>query len=469
MTSSLSNFDVKFGTSGARGLVTDLTPDYCWTFTAAFLSVLGPGTTRLLIGHDLRASSPAIAASCTAAAQAVGVECVYAGTVATPALALAALEQQCPAIMVTGSHIPDDRNGLKAYRANGEITKADEQAMLRIMVAPPSASWTHALPPLTDGIASNYARRYSEVFKSDALKGLRIGVYEHSSVMRDQLHHVLQALGAETFGLGRSETFIAVDTEAVRAEDHRLAAAWAAEHGFDAIVSADGDADRPLLADAQGRWLRGDVLGIIAAKMLGAHTVVTPISSNTAVEKCGHFASVIRTRIGSPFVIAAMVQEGNAAPIVGYEANGGFLLGSDVKIGNARLKALPTRDAMLPIIVALAAARQGGCGVSDLVVDLPQRFTASDRLADFASARSLALLASLASDPVKTCSILAPQSGEISAIDYTDGFRVSFASGDIVHLRASGNAPELRCYAEADSSERAATLCASCLNRVALS
>jgi phosphomannomutase len=48
----------------------------------------------------------------------------------------------------------------------------------------------------------------------------------------------------------------------------------------------------------------------------------------------------------------------------------------------------------------------------------------------------------------------------------TDGLRVSFASGDIVHLRPSGNAPELHCYAEANSVERARTLCQECLERV---
>jgi phosphomannomutase len=50
--------------------------------------------------------------------------------------------------------------------------------------------------------------------------------------------------------------------------------------------------------------------------------------------------------------------------------------------------------------------------------------------------------------------------------DQTDGLRATFASGDIVHLRPSGNAPELRCYAEADSPGRARLLCDECLQRV---
>ena len=60
-----------------------------------------------------------------------------------------------------------------------------------------------------------------------------------------------------------------------------------------------------------------------------------------------------------------------------------------------------------------------------------------------------------------------PDASGIVSTDNTDGFRVSFSSGDIVHLRPSGNAPELRCYAEADTEETAQLLCDHCLVRVA--
>ena len=329
---SLPQFSVKFGTSGARGLVTDLTPAYCWTFTRAFLEVLGPGTRQLIIGHDLRPSSPAIAAYCIAAANSVGVDCVFAGAVPTPALALAGLERSLPAIMVTGSHIPADRNGIKAYRPDGEITKADEEAMLQVQVHMAADQIEAQLPQPSPEIASRYTARYTSIFGNDYLAGLRVGVYEHSTVIRGMLHDVLRALGAQTLSLGRSDEFLPVDTEAVRPEDHELSRVWAASHGFDAIVSADGDADRPLVGDEAGQWLRGDVLGILSARALKAATVVTPVSSNTALEKCGSFARIIRTRIGSPYVLAGMVAKEAVPPVVGYEANGGFLLGSDVTI-----------------------------------------------------------------------------------------------------------------------------------------
>jgi phosphomannomutase len=463
---SLPQFNVKFGTSGARGLVTDLTPAYCWTFTRALLEVLGPRTRQLIIGHDLRPSSPAIAAACIAAANSVGVNCIFAGAVPTPALALAGLERSLPAIMVTGSHIPADRNGIKAYRPDGEITKADEEAMLQVQVPLAADQIGAQLLQPSPEIAGRYAARYISIFGDDYLAGLRVGIYEHSTVIRGMLHDVLRALGAQTLSLGRSDEFLPVDTEAIRPEDHELAKAWAASHGFDSIVSADGDADRPLLADEAGQWLRGDVLGILSARALKAATVVTPVSSNTALEKCGSFARIIRTRIGSPYVLAGMVAEDAIPPVVGYEANGGFLLGSNVAINGKVLKALPTRDALLPIILVLGLAKQQGRKLSALLGDLPLRFTHSDRLQHFATETSRELIARLEADADLLRNLLAPESGMVSGIDRIDGLRVTFASGDIVHLRPSGNAPELRCYAEAHSPGRAESLCRDCLDRI---
>ncbi|MGO8048380.1 hypothetical protein ACC713_36880, partial [Rhizobium johnstonii] len=66
---------------------------------------------------------------------------------------------------------------------------------------------------------------------------------------------------AEITALGRSESFIPVDNEAVSDETITLMKRWVSEHKFDAIVSTDGDGDRPLVADETGTPLRGDLLG----------------------------------------------------------------------------------------------------------------------------------------------------------------------------------------------------------------
>ncbi len=120
-------------------------------------------------------------------------------------------------------------------------------------------------------------------------------MYQHSSVARDLLTKVLGALGAETVALGRSDVFVPVDTEALRPDDIRLLSEWAKQDQFDAIVSTDGDADRPLIADEHGNFVRGDLVGAITSAWVGADVIVTPVTSNAALEECGKFNRVLRT------------------------------------------------------------------------------------------------------------------------------------------------------------------------------
>jgi phosphomannomutase len=72
-------------------------------------------------------------------------------------------------------------------------------------------------------------------------------------------------LGAEVISLGRSDEFVPIDTEAVADIDKRRAKDWSKEYGFDAIFSTDRDGDRPLIADENGDWLRGDIVGLLTA------------------------------------------------------------------------------------------------------------------------------------------------------------------------------------------------------------
>lgn len=456
---------VGFGTSGVRGKVVDLTPELCHAYTHAFLEQTQRDSRKVLIGHDLRPSSPNIAAYCRQSALQSGYEVSYAGVLPTPALAFAAQELGIPAIMVTGSHIPFDRNGLKFYHAQGEITKADEA---RILAAPlPRIALENAggLPEADSRIVDIYIRRYLDVFAANALSGWRIGVFEHSSAARDLLHRILRALGADTVSLERNNGFVAVDTEAVRQEDIDIAPVWAKSHSLDAIVTTDGDADRPLVADEQGIWLRGDILGILASREIGAQSVVTPVSSNTALEASGFFRNTVRTRIGSPYVIEAM-NTCRHHPVTGYEANGGFLLGSTIAYGAGELKGLPTRDCLLPTLLTLSAAKRRGCKLSALLNSLPSRHTSSDRLQNVDISLCWALTAELEVNKELLCMLLAPNSGELETIDTTDGLRARFSNGDIVHVRLSGNAPELRCYAEASTKQQADELRTECLARL---
>lgn len=453
----------KFGTSGLRGLVTELTDPLCAGYVRAFLRTV-PHDGLVMVARDLRPSSARIAATVADTAAELGLRVADCDEVPTPALALAAMAAGAPSVMVTGSHIPADRNGLKFYSASGEITKADEAAIVAgFAEAPPAAK---ASPEDAGGARAAYAARYTAAY-GRALQGLRIGVYQHSSVARDLLAEMVVALGAEVTQLGRSDTFVPVDTEAVSDGTRRMLADWAKGRGFDAIVSTDGDADRPLLTDATGRVIPGDVIGALTAASLGADIVVTPVSSNTLIEASGLFATTERTRIGSPYVIAAM-EARMAAPgakVVGFEANGGFLLGFSAAGPAGPLVPLMTRDAFLPIVATLASAVAKGVTLAGLVATLPARATASDRLEEVPTDWSQAFVGGLIRDPAARAAFFAGR--EESQTDLTDGLRVTFTDGTILHLRPSGNAPELRCYAEAHDAATADMLVRDTLARIA--
>ncbi|WP_295315563.1 phosphomannomutase [Roseobacter sp.] len=449
----------KFGTSGLRGLVTELTAGLVGDYTAAFLAACDTGGV-ICIGRDLRPSSPQISQDVARAAVACGVTVIDCGAVPTPALALAAQARGAGAVMITGSHIPADRNGIKFYSRDGEISKSDETAInahlgaVHTAVAPGSVE-------TDDGAGTRFAERYLSACGKDALKGMKIGHYTHSSVGRDLISRVLRGLGAEVVELGRSESFIPVDTEAVAPDVRDMIRNWSTEHALDALVSSDGDADRPLLADETGAIVPGDILGQIVAEALRAETVVTPVSSNSGVSRKG-FGKVIRTKIGSPYVIAAMQEVTDK--VAGYEANGGFLLGYTAEGRAGPIAPLMTRDCVLPLVTGLIAARGGT--LSQRVAQEPPVTAVADRLQDVPQAFSASFVDALAGQETARAEFLRSLGAREAALDLTDGVRITLTDGCVVHVRPSGNAPELRLYVEAENSTAAQKLLESGLAEI---
>lgn len=480
--------ELAFGTSGLRGLVSDMTDLECYINVRGFLNFLennanlASGATVYLAG-DLRDSTPRIMRVTSQAITDGGYLAVYCGLIPTPAVAYYALLQQAPSVMVTGSHIPADRNGIKFNKADGEVLKADELGINEAVAAVRETLYTEEtsasgfaadgtlqqlpeLLPIHAAAAAAYLQRYTSVFSSDTFTGREIVLYQHSAVGRDMFAELLGALGATVVSVGRSDTFVPIDSENVTTSDQVYFKELALQHpdAF-AIVSTDGDSDRPFVVDETGTFHRGDVLGAMVADQLDADFAAFPASTSDAVDDFLDERKVLyrHTKIGSPYVIVAM-QEAVATGkqrVTGWEVNGGFLLGGDVTVGGAVLSALPTRDAVLPILVALKAAAEKNKTVSALFTELPQRFTQAGLINDFPVTVSKAIVQRFSDNSPAVKDELAryftPDKGfgSITNITTLDGVRIFFEGGDIAHLRPSSNAPQLRIYTVADTQARA--------------
>lgn len=467
----------KFGTSGLRGLNSVLTDKVCYVYTLAFLQyllqkkILALGQTIQLAG-DLRANTESILQVVQQAIIDSGYKANYCGKISTPALAYYSLMQNDPGIMVTGSHIPDNMNGIKFYQKTGEILKSDETEILNQAIHLSCELFDKEgkiqkkllpLPEKNQRAQEFYCKRYQTFFAKNALTNMRVGVYAHSSVAIPALINILTSLGAEVIPFGDVKKFHSIDTEALTQNDIDIAKEQLIKYQLDTIVSADGDGDRPLITDELGNWLRGDVLGMLTAVILQANYVVLPISCNSSIDYVAQFKKIVRSKIGSPFVIEKMdvlLKEGGEK-IIGYEANGGVLLGSDF----SELKALPTRDSALPILCLLNFVNQQKIKISELVKQYCRVYTVSNSIKGMPTEKTKKLLNTLSQDFTAIqdfFNIKIP----IKKIDASDGLRIYFDNEDIIHLRPSGNAPELRVYTEANTLEAVSLLNAHCIKQL---
>jgi phosphomannomutase len=500
-----------FGTSGRRGKVVDLTQLEIYLNALAelqylqslplteggirpgedfyFACDLRPSSTEFVVQEEGRGE---IAQAIVRAITDAGMQAVNLGRIPTPALASYALSHNKGSIMVTGSHIPFERNGYKTNSSRGELLKQQEapineqvrQVRQRLYEQPWEQSLFdergmlksgHQELPAEHGAArAAYIERFTNFFHGSTLEGKRILVYQHSAVGRDLLVEILERLGAQVVKGGRSDTFVPIDTENIDAAQLAViqGLADASSGPLHAVVSTDGDSDRPLVLGVdsltgQVHFFGGDLVGMVVAEYLQADAVVVPISCNDAIDR-GKLAAVVepKTRIGSPFVIAGMeaALDKGKKRVCGWEPNGGFLTGSPIARNSAILEPLLTRDAGLPILGVLFAAQQDGLSLVDLFARLPKRFSRAALLKQFPRAIALKIVDRFSppngdAEAIRKdlAQFFTPALGfaAVTHVDYTDGVRVLFANGEVTHVRPSGNADELRIYAVADTQSRA--------------
>jgi len=485
-----STSGLRFGTSGLRDTVERMTDLECYVATRGFLDYLSSinkftSNMKVPIAGDLRPSTRRIRRAVALAIRDSGGIVDDQSLASSPALCLYALNRGIPSIMVTGSHIPADRNGIKFTMPDGEVMKSDESEILNCIESqrkklpllfsndgkflPEIEKEAERLLWHSEELRSadfEYCERYISFF-GKCLSEIKMFFYQHSAVGRSAVTNIFSALSAELFASPKSDDFVPIDTESVSKNTLDIFRKVMDEEGIDIGITIDGDSDRPLLVyrelDGTITHLTGDILGllsVIALRHFGVkiNSVVVPISANDAIQKKleSEGISVHATKIGSPYVIAEMNKEiANGKNSVAWESNGGFILGTDIFLNGSKLRALPTRDSMLPLILTLSYAKYIEKSIYQIVSELPMRFTAADLIKNFPNEKGRAVIESLMHERLKRVLHNAGLITSIQNINYLDGVRILFENGEVMHFRPSGNAPEFRCYAVADSKKRA--------------
>ena len=229
---------------------------------------------------------------------------------------------------------------------------------------------------------------------------------------------------------------------------------------FDALVTTDGDADRPLVADGAGRIVRGDVLGLITARYLGVDTVVVPVTAGSAIEHSGGF----HTGAAHQGRLALRHRRHGTGDRRGREVRRRVRgqwrvparIGRCARRQDPARPADPRRDAADPG----HSGRRARGRLCPWPISSPRSTSARLRATgcpNTPAERSGAFLRAARRGRRSGAPSFGRSARRTRSIEQ-DGIRIELDGGRTIHFRASGNAPELRCYAEAKSAMEAEDL-----------
>ena len=316
-----------FGTDGVRGIAgADLTCELAMKLGRGVAAVLTDGSgrkPRILIGKDTRQSGDMLEAALTAGLCSVGADVEALGVLPTPAVAYLVTKYKADAgVVISASHNPMEFNGIKIFSGDGyKLPDALEEQIEAIVldhVATPPTPVGGDLGTVTT--APNVVRDYVDHVKSTvpfSLDGLRIAIDCANGASSRTAETLFTELGAECHMIANEPNGVNVNDKCGSTHMEGLMA-YVKEHGLDAGVAFDGDADRCLAVDENGNLVDGDfVMAICAADMksrgkLAKSTVVGTIMTNMGFNRfCDeNNMKFSATKVGDRYVLEEMLLEG---------------------------------------------------------------------------------------------------------------------------------------------------------------
>jgi phosphoglucosamine mutase len=321
----------------------------------------------VLIGKDTRISGYMLEAALEAGFSAAGVDVMLAGPMPTPAIAYLTRALRLQAgVVISASHNPFQDNGIKFFSEHG--TKLPDAVELEIEDAIDQPMGCVSSEKLGRATRLRDAQgRYIEFCKSTFpneldLRGLKIVVDCAHGAAYNIAPHVFHELGAEVIELGTKPDGFNIN-DGVGATAPKAMAAAVVEHKADLGIALDGDADRLIMCDANGRLYNGDELlyVMVRARMAtgpvdgAVGTLMTNMALEVAFKEMG--IGFARAKVGDRYVLEMMQERG-------------WLLGGE---GSGHLLALDkhsTGDGIVSALQVLTALKRSGRGLADCCSDL---------------------------------------------------------------------------------------------------
>lgn len=425
-----------FGTSGIRGNAEELfTDEFCmhigYTFGVWLKSKGKQGFVAMAM--DPRESSPRIKSRVANGLAAAGWEILDEGVVPVPALTY--FVKQTPdvggGVMVTGSHITANLNGVKLLVNGEEVTKTDEKEIEELFArtkfplgkVEPIVKFDQSAQELYVELLKNMAAinpKWKVVI--DTTNGAQTEIIRQ---LFEQLNMPYQTVN--DFDI-QSPHFVPCDTEFPSMFTDLIRKVLLTKSDFGMAFDVDGD--RVVFVDNLGRFIPGDYACSLLAREPEVKSIVTPISTSSVVDHLGK--KVYRTQVGSTWVSAKMKEVGSN---FGFEANGGSL-NPEISYG---------RDGGVTAIKMLNLLAKSGQTLSELYDSLP-KFYQSRLKIDCAFDKYPQVLQAVKDKYLS------------KKIDDLDGLKVYLDTDSWILFRGSGNSPEFKVFAESKNEHLAREL-----------
>jgi phosphoglucosamine mutase len=406
-----------FGTDGVRGIPgEDLTAELVERLGRAF--ALWSDGASVLVGRDTRPSGPELEAALATGLASGGSDVLVGGILPTPAVALLADEAGA---VVSASHNPAEYNGVKLFSASGKLTDADEEAIEALLDAPALAR-AGAVRRVA-GLDDRYIDLVCERFGS-ALDGLRVVLDCANGATYRVGPAAFRRLGADVTAIGASPE--GAINDGCGATDLSLVSRVVCEAGADLGLAFDGDGDRLLAVDAEGREVDGDQILAILALHLGVDLVAVTQMTNAGFHRLMEERGirVVTTEVGDRYVLEALRREGG---VLGGEQSGHVIV----------LDGHTSGDGLAAALLLCGVLVANGRTIAQAARDMPR----------FPQAK--------ANVRVRT-KTLTP-----AVLARVDEVNAALAGTGRVLVRPSGTEPVVRVLAEAERETDAERLCAT--------